>query len=355
MKTQIEGKKETSKQKIKCVVWDLDHTIWKGILMEDSDIVIKDQVLNVIRTLDQRGILQSVASRNEFDIAMKKLEELGIDEYFLYPQINWGSKSTSIQKIADLINIGLDTIAFIDDQQFEREEVQYHHPNVLCVDASQVELILDMPEFNPKFITEDSKHRRQLYMNDITRNQLEENFEGTQTEFLASLGMVFTIAPVQGNDLKRAEELTVRTNQLNATGYTYSYEELDGFRTSQRHLLLGSELQDKYGTYGKIGLTLLECSEEVWTLKLLLMSCRVMSRGVGSVMLNYIANIAKNAGVTLRAEFVPTDRNRMMLLTYKFAGFTEVDTQEGLIIFEHDPSQVQPIPDYITLITKNNE
>lgn len=77
-----------------------------------------------------------------------------------------------------------------------------------------------------------------------------------------------------------------------------------------------SDLEDKYGAYGKIGLTLLEMDGKVWTLKLLLMSCRVMSRGIGSVLLNYVAALAKDAGVTLRAEFVPTEYNRMMKFTY---------------------------------------
>lgn len=323
-------------------------------MMEDGNVVLRNGILNVIQTLDQRGILQSIASRNEHDIAIKKLEEFGICEYFIYPQINWGSKSTSIQNIAKLINIGIDSIAFIDDQQFEREEVHFHHPDVFCIDASEIEHILDIPEFVPRFITEDSQQRRQLYMNDIVRNQIEESFDGTQSEFLESLQMHFSIASVIGDDLKRAEELTVRTNQLNATGYTYSYEELDEFRNSPNHKLLISELTDKYGTYGKIGLTLLECNDKVWTLKLLLMSCRVMSRGVGSVMLNYITGMARDAGVTLRAEFVPTDRNRMMLLTYKFAGFKEMEDRDGVVIFEHDSSKVQPISEYVTLTSKHD-
>jgi len=340
-------------QKIKCVVWDLDYTIWNGILMEDRCVELRPNIVKIIQTLDERGILQSIASRNEHDLAIAKLKEFGLDEYFIYPQIHWGSKSSSIQAIAKSINIGIDTIAFIDDQPFEREEVNTTHPEVVVIDSAHTNQILNMSMFNPKFITEDSKQRRVLYMNDIARNKVESSFDGTQEDFLSSLNMIFTVAPVQGDDLKRAEELTVRTHQLNATGYTYSYDELENFSKSSHHKLLISSLEDKYGTYGKIGLTLLECGEKIWTLKLMLMSCRVISRGVGSIMLNYVASLAKEQGVVLRADFVPTSRNRMMMLTYKFAGFREIEQREDLIVLEHDASTIQSIPDYITLIRQS--
>jgi FkbH-like protein len=337
-------KKET---KVKCVVWDLDNTIWNGVLIEDSNVILRDGIKKIIDVLDQRGILQSIASRNDHDLAMAKLSELGLNEYFIYPQINWGPKSASVKEIAKSINIGIDTLAFIDDQVFERDEVNFGHPQVLCIDAANLDHLLDMPEMNPRFITEDSKIRRLMYIHDIERNIAEEKYEGPAEEFLASLDMVFTIAPAQEGDLERAEELTVRTHQLNSTGYTYSYEELNSFRQSDRYKLFISSLDDKYGTYGKIGLMLIECLDEVWTIKLLLMSCRVMSRGVGTIMLNYIMNEAKSANKCLRAEFVPNDRNRMMQVTYSFAGFKEIQTNNGVTIFENDLSQIQPSPNYV--------
>ena len=144
-----------------------------------------------------------------------------------------------------------------------------------------------------------------MYLNDMMRNKVEEEFAGPQEAFLASLDMALTIFPAEEEDLQRAEELTVRTNQLNATGYTYSYDELNHFRQSEQHKLLMARLDDKFGSYGHIGLALVECREEVWMIKLLLMSCRVMSRGVGSIMLNYIMNLAQEKNVILQAEFLP--------------------------------------------------
>lgn len=338
-----------NKKTIKCVVWDLDNTVWHGVLLEDAQVSLREGVADIIKTLDGRGILQSVASKNDHETALAKLREFGLDEYFLYPQVNWNSKVSSIKNIAESLNIGRDALAFIDDQPFEREEVGFAFPEVLCLDAEEIGAVLEMPEMNPRFITEDSAARREMYLNDIRRNQAEEDFAGTQEEFLKTLDLEFTIGPAQPEDLKRAEELTVRTNQLNTTGYTYSYEELDEFMRSDSHLLLVSGLTDKYGSYGKIGLALVERGAEVWTLKLLLMSCRVMSRGVGTVMLNHIMRLAKEAGVRLRAEFVSNGRNRMMFVTYKFGNFREVGREGETVILENDLRQLQPMPGYVRL------
>ncbi len=340
--------KETKKRpKVKCIVWDLDNTLWDGVLLEDENVILRPDVVEVIKILDDRGILHSIASKNDHTTAMHKLEEFGISDYFLYPQINWNPKSSSIREIAKSINIGVDTLAFVDDQPFEREEVEFTVPDVLCLDVIEIEGMLDRPEMMPRFITDDSKKRRQMYISDIERNGIEKEFTGSNEDFLATLNMVFTIAPAQDEDLRRAEELTVRTHQLNTTGYTYSYEELSEFSRSTKHKLLISSLDDKYGTYGKIGLTLVELGEEYWTVKLLLMSCRVMSRGVGTIMINHVMQMAKQAGVRLRAEFVSNDRNRMMYVTYKFGGFNEIEKQGNVSIFENKLNNIQPFPPYV--------
>ncbi len=117
------------------MVWDLDNTVWDGILLEDAEVTLRPHVVQILQTLDERGILHSIASRNDHDVAMAKLKEFGIAEYFLYPQINWNSKAASIAQIAQDLNIGLDAVAFVDDQPFEREEVAFTHDKVLCVDS----------------------------------------------------------------------------------------------------------------------------------------------------------------------------------------------------------------------------
>jgi FkbH-like protein len=346
-KEESVNSKQKDKKVIKCVIWDLDNTIWHGILLENEKIHLRENIVNLVHTLDNRGILQSIASKNECTTAIAKLEEFGLKEYFLYPQIHWNSKVDSLKEIANLLNISLDAIAFIDDQLFELEEIQFALPEILCINADEIGNILDMPVMNPRFITEDSRIRRLMYINDIERQNVEKEFVGTAEEFLATLKMNFTISPAKEEDLQRAEELTLRTNQLNTTGYTYSYDELNHFRQSSNYKLLIASLEDKYGSYGKIGLVLIECQREVWAIKLLLMSCRVMSRGVGTIMLNHIMSLAQSNHVRLLAEFVPNNRNRMMYISYKFAGFKEIDHQDGLVTFENDLTRIQSVPNYV--------
>ena len=341
------------RHKVKCVVWDLDNTLWDGTLLEGDQVHLRDGVREIIHALDARGILHSIASRNHAESALARLRELELEEYFLYPQINWGSKAASVRTIAESLNIGLDSICFIDDQPFELEEVKTALPQVLCIDHFQLPHLLQMPELTPDTVTAEAGMRRQMYLGEMRRRQIEEAFTGPQEEFLATLNMVFTIAPARAEDLARAEELTNRTNQLNTTGRTFSREELEELRCSDRHLLLMSELTDKFGSYGKIGLALVECDPEVWTIKLLLMSCRVMNRGVGTIMLNHILRKARESGVRLLSEFVSNDRNRMMYVTYKFAGFMEIENREGVQILEHSLASIPPVANYISVSVEN--
>jgi FkbH-like protein len=340
------GSKE---KKIKCVVWDLDNTLWSGTLLEDESIKLNREVIDVIRKLDARGILNSIASKNDYDTAMGKLKQFGVDEYFLYPQISWNIKSNSVKNISQLLNIGIDTLAFVDDQPYELDEVNFSCPEVLCISADNVEKLLDMPEFHPRFITGESKQRRQMYQSDIKRKVIEERHEGPKEEFLASLDMICTIKETELEDLRRAEELTVRTNQLNTTGYTYSYEELKELMYSPDYKFYVCRLDDKFGTYGNIGIALIKCQGDVWIIKLLLMSCRVMTRGVGIVFMNYIINKARESKVRLLAEFIHNDRNRMMYVTYKFGGFKEISEDAGIKLLEHDLKQDSIYPPYVQL------
>jgi len=244
----------------------------------------------------------------------------------------------------------MDSILFIDDQAFEREEVKFINQEIHCMDAIDFKKLLLMPELIPPFITKDSKNRRLMYIEEGKRKEEEENFIGPKEKFLESLNMKFIISEAKEEDLQRAEELTVRTNQLNATGLTYSYEELDMFRLSKGYKLLVCELSDKYGTYGKIGIALIKLEESIWKIQLLLMSCRVTSRGVGSVLLAHIMQKAKENGKKLIADFKKTKRNKIMYATYIFANFKEKEQNEdGSIEFENDLSIIPKIPSYIQL------
>jgi FkbH-like protein len=344
-------KTEKNTKDVKCVVWDLDNTLWDGVVLESDDVRLKPGIKDIIQTLDSRGILQSIASKGNYDDAMDKLRQFGLADYFLYPEISWNAKSVSIGRIRDYLNIGMDTFVFVDDQPFERDEVSYAFSEVLCIDSAEYETLPDHPRLNPRFITEDSRRRRLMYLEEMERNKEEEDYEGPKKDFLGGLRMEFLIGKAREEDLQRAEELTDRTNQLNTTGITYSYDRLREFMHSDRHTLLTAELRDKYGSYGKIGLALIESDESAWNLKLFLMSCRVMARGAGTVFLTHIMNEAKSAGKVLRADFKKTDRNRMMFITFKFANFKVIDGDgTDNLVLENDLSLIQEIPEYIDVI-----
>lgn len=335
-------------KKIKCLVWDLDQTIWDGILSENTCSRLREGIEEILSELDKRGILLSIASKNDYKSAIAQLKKFRIEHFFIYPQISWQPKSISIKTIAQLLNIHPDSIAFIDDQEYERDEVSFSIKEITCLKAEDADKILNMSEFQREYITDDSRMRRKMYQDDILRASNEQKFE-TQQDFLESLKMTLSLSHATESDLQRVEELTQRTHQLNSTGYTYSYEELCQFMYSENYLLYIAELKDRYGTYGKIGVVLISISKEAWTIKLLLTSCRVISRGVGITILSYILNMAQKLDINIYAEFLPTDRNRMMYVTYKFMGFEETDKYEEIILLKHNLENIPEIPSYMTL------
>jgi methoxymalonate biosynthesis protein len=308
---------------VKCLVWDLDNTLWQGTLLEDGDVPLYPRIQDVIATLDSRGILQSVASKNDFDLAWTRLEMLGLAEYFVHPQIGWGRKSDSVRLIAEKLQFAPKTVAFIDDQPAERAEVTFVVPEVRCYTAEQALSLPERPEFSPEVVTIDARRRRQMYQASFRRDAEREAFSGPDEDFLRSLELVMNIKRADQEDLSRVEELTLRTSQMNATGVHYSDATLRGLLAEPDHEVLTISLADRFGPHGAVGVMLLETRRAAWHLKLLATSCRVVSFGAGAVLLNWLIDQAAQAGVHLAADFRPTDRNRMMDIAYRFAGFTE--------------------------------
>lgn len=336
-------------EEIKCLVWDLDDTVWEGTLAEGTAGSLRPDVLHVIRTLDERGILNSVASRNNESDALEHLEKLGIRQYFVAPQINWGPKSASIGNIAKALNLSIANFGFIDDRAFEREEAASVYPDLRCYEAEMAGKLPELPEFNPRFVTSDSVNRRKYYQAGQERQEAEKAYQGPNIEFLRSLNMKFSLYQAKAEDLQRAYELTVRTHQLNTTGVTYDYDELAALQKSPDHLLLMADLEDRFGPYGKIGLALIAKEEDAWNIKLLLMSCRAAGRGVGTIMLHRIMEAAFAHDLKVRADFRPNGRNDMMLATYRFAGFRTISEKNGNTVLEVKPRAVPPVPDYVKL------
>ncbi|WP_433733305.1 HAD-IIIC family phosphatase [Nocardia sp. CA-129566] len=312
---------------VKCVVWDLDNTLWHGTLLEDEDVRLSDEMRKVITELDSRGILQSVASKNDHDHAWRRLQEFGVAEYFVVPQIGWGPKSDSIIKIAEELNFAHAAIAFIDDLPSERAEVTFHAPDVRCYPAEQAPSLAEFAEFSPKTVTVDARRRRQMYQASFRRETEKQSFKGPDEDFLKSLDLVLSITRATEEDLSRVEELTLRTSQMNATGVHYPDDVLRDLLTDDKHEVLTMSLTDRFGPHGAVGVMLLERHPAAWHLKLVATSCRVVSFGAGAVILNWLIDQAAQAGVHLVADFRPTERNRMMDIAYRFAGFTDQSCQ----------------------------
>nr|WP_253776637.1 HAD-IIIC family phosphatase [Goodfellowiella coeruleoviolacea] len=308
---------------VKCLVWDLDNTLWQGTLLEDATVELADAVREVVSTLDSRGILQSISSKNDHDLAMARLEQLGIAEYFVLPRISWGPKSEAVRAIADQLRFAHTAMAFIDDQPAERAEVSFHLPEVRCYSAEQVLSLVDLPEFSPATVTVDSRRRRQMYQASFQREAEQARFTGPDEEFLRSLNLEMRIGRAGDEELSRVEELTLRTSQMNATGVHYSDAALRGLLADPGHEVLVTTLSDRFGPHGAVGVLLLAVQPEVWHLKLLATSCRVVSFGAGAVLLNWLTDQASRAGAHLVADFRRTDRNRMMEVAYRFAGYTD--------------------------------
>ncbi|GLZ27946.1 hypothetical protein Lesp02_01360 [Lentzea sp. NBRC 105346] len=304
---------------VKCLVWDLDNTLWRGTLLEDDAVVFDDAVRDVIVELDSRGVLQAVSSKNDHDLAWAKLVELGVAEYFVAARIGWGPKSAAVREIADELGFAPATIAFVDDQPVERAEVAHHLPAVRCYPAERVLDLAALPEFSPEVVTVDARRRRSMYQAARRRDHERAGFTGPDEDFLRSLDLVMEIVPATADLVSRVEELTRRTSQMNATGVHYSQETLCGVLDQ----VLVVTMSDRFGSHGAVGVVLLERGPAVWHLKLLATSCRVVSFGAGAVILRWLADQAARAGTHLVADFRRTERNRIMEIAYRFAGFTD--------------------------------
>ena len=312
---------------VKCLVWDLDDTLWRGVLLEDSTVQVPEGIRAVIAELDGRGILQSVASRNDHDYAWERLEALGIAEFLVVPQINWGRKSDSVRVIADHLGFAHRTIAFIDDQPAERFEVTQRLPGVRCYPAGAATKLTTLAEFTPTLVTADSRRRRAMFQGELARRNERANFAGADDDFLRTLDLKLEVHRAAEEDLARVEELTLRTSQMNATGVHYSDSALRSMLIGGRHEVLVATLEDRFGPHGAVGIILMDRHLAMWHLRLLATSCRVVSFGVGSVLLRWLTDQAAAASVHLVADFARTDRNRMMEVAYRFAGFDETSCE----------------------------
>jgi FkbH-like protein len=314
--------------KIKCVVWDLDNTLWQGVLVEDGlpNLRLRAEAVHAVLELDRKGILQSVASKNDHEGAMQALEHFGLKDYFLYPQVSWGPKSQAVATIRQALNIGIDTFAFVDDQQFERAEVLSQHPLILGIDALQLAELTTNERLQVE-ITAEGATRRKMYQEEAQRNAAFEGLpEGNYEEFLRSCAIGVEIAYLAEPDLERANELAQRTNQLNTSATRYTADQLRKMMTPGSPMrALTVRASDKFGKYGLIGLAVVD--EPQGLIAAMMYSCRIQGKLVDDAMVSWLEATYGRAQ-PLRARFNATKKNTPARQLLERTGF-ELETSDA--------------------------
>ncbi len=293
-KEQVQNATETKQEtkaakekKIKCVVWDLDNTLWSGVLIENENVILNENAVSVIKELDRRGIISSVLSKNDHEQAYDKIKSFGLDEYFVMPQISWNPKSIGIKKIADDINIGIDTLAFVDDSIFERTEVAEKYPEVLCIDAVDIDNILTMPAFDVIVTAESAKRRHTYKMLEQQKKEIEA-WDGNIDDFLRSCKMVLTLGKPKAEEMARCHELLQRTNQLNSSGRRLTMDEVMAIYHDDHFETYALICEDRFGNYGLVGFSIVELGEEA-TITDFVISCRVANKKVENTYMMHLA------------------------------------------------------------------
>ena len=323
--------------KVKCVAWDLDNTLWRGVLVEDGveGLVPVPEALELIRQLDARGIIQTVISRNNFSDAWAMIERLGLHDYFLFPAINWQPKSGNLKEIADKLNIGVDTFALIDDSAFERAEVQTALPQVRVYPIGQMPSLLALEEFDVP-VTETAKKRRLSYLTEIKREKERESFSGDEEDFLRSCQLKLRLfIPREERHIKRCLELIQRGNQLNMSSRRYVPEEFNELLTTAGMLCIAMDCRDRFGEYGIVGFASVDERLRNPRIRDMVLSCRVAQRRVEHTFLRWVATLEAQRGKsTLEADLVPTARNTSLIKVFDDLHFVLVSEENGRRLIE---------------------
>lgn len=324
---------------IKCVVWDLDRTLVDGVFLESEELIPRAGIAETLRRLHERGIVNSIASRNPPGTASTVIDRLGLPVSFLYPQFGWGAKSDSIRRIADKLRVGLDTFAFVDDDPYERTEVAAALPQVLVLSPDDVAAALDWPAFKPAAITPEARRRAESYLQAQERERVSREFTGTKEAFQAYCRTEIGVRAATAADVPRLAELSRRTSRFNSRTSVLSQTEFTDRLDSQEYTVVCVNLRDRFGDDGTIGGVVVRHGS-AWEAELVMMSCRAMGRGVIEAVLSWLAGAARAAAA--RFVWVPlrvNERNLPLRLALIAAGYRAEATRSGDAIFTHEVSE----------------
>ncbi len=330
----------------KCIVLDLDNTLWGGIVGEDGFDGIRLgptpegrpfwEFQKHLLALFERGVVLAVNSKNNPEEALRVIREhpnmVLREKHFAAIQINWNDKVENMKAIAAEINIGLDSLVFFDDSPVNREWIKKALPEVLTVDLPEdpslyCQTLLQMNDFNTLQLTEEDQSRGASYASERMRQGLKK--QTSLEDYLKSLGTVLTVEKAGESNLARIAQLTQKTNQFNMTTRRYLEEDIKRFGASASHRVYSFRLEDKFGDLGIIAAVILEKQKSGWRIDTFLMSCRVLGRMVEESILAFMQQLAEKEGDgTLTGEFISTEKNAPARDFYKQQGF-KLEKQEG--------------------------
>jgi FkbH-like protein len=326
----------------KCLILDLDNTLWGGVIGDDGVEGVQMGELGIgklytdlqlwAKELKKRGIVLAVCSKNNDEIAKEPFErhpdiKLRLTDIAVFVA-NWETKVDNIIHIQKLLNIGFDSMVFLDDNPFEREMVKSSIPGITVPDlpedpAEYVSYLRSLNLFETASFTEEDEARTSQYQKEFKRLEFQQSFADEQS-YLASLEMVATVEPFNEFTAPRVAQLSQRSNQFNLRTIRYTEEDIKAIATSDRYLTLSFRLSDKFGDHGLIAYVILERkNNETLFINSWVMSCRVLKRGMEEFTLHCLVELALKEGFReLEGQYIPTSKNILVKDHYATLGFT---------------------------------
>ncbi len=332
----------------KCLVLDLDNTLWGGVVGEDGVDGIRigpgDPVGEAfqafqqgLRALKERGVVLALCSKNNPEDAREAFEKREMPlrlEDFAALRINWEPKHKNVQEIADLLNIGTDSLVFMDDNPAECELVRQTLPEVrvICLPPDPAEyagLLARLDDFEKPELTEEDRKKSEQYRQNARREVCRRE-AGDLTAYLESLGTRLALFPAASRHLARIHQLFNKTNQFNVTTKRYQQSEIERFLADTQWELRLAAVRDNFGDLGIVGLYLVRDQGDEAEIDSFVLSCRALGRGIETAMMNQIKQDCLLSGryTALRAEFRPTAKNAPAARFYSQQGFERLDTDE---------------------------
>lgn len=327
--------------KKKCIVLDLDNTLWGGVVGEDGigDIALSLKPPgNGFMAFQQalldhyhRGVILAINSRNNPGDAWEAIRTnpnmILKENHFAAARINWNDKVSNLRELAEELNIGLDSMVFLDDDPTNRELARALLPEVetpdLPADPSQYAGFLNsLNYFDSKVITDEDKMRGNLYVTDRLRKEEEKNYENKE-DFLNNLSLKLSVYEDNDSCVSRLAQLTEKTNQFNTCKKPLTEEEIANFIKSPDHAVFHAGLQDKFGDHGIITFALVDKKKDKWHINSLLMSCRVFGREVEAAFMGIILKRAAEEGakqITIAFEETPKNAPAREFVEKHFKG-----------------------------------